>query len=82
MKYIIWTLAEEHALCQALAHCWLKYGVSTVNQDNFRTLIDLAGPGLSEPDSVLSAKGDWRPRTLKSRDARNFIEKNREVLDP
>lgn len=83
MKYIIWTLAEEHALCQALAHAWLKYGVKTVDQDNFRTLIKLAGPDLSkpEPDSVLSTTGDWRTRTLKSRDARNFIEKNREVLE-
>lgn len=80
MKYVIWTPAEEHALCQALAHAWMKYGITTVHQDNFKMLITLAGDSLQEPDSVLAAKGDWRTRTLKSRDARFFIEKHREVL--
>lgn len=71
MQYVIWTQTEEHALCQALAHAWLRYGVTEVHQDHFRTLIRLAAHD----------GGDWRTRTLSSRAARVFIEKHHAVLE-
>jgi hypothetical protein len=67
MKYVIWTMDEEVALCKAIATKWREAGYMEVSTEHFSEVIRLAGAGTGEADS-------WRARVLKSRDARRFIE--------
>jgi hypothetical protein len=74
MNYVIWTTEEEVNLCAAVAAKWRDVGYQTVDPDNYREVIILAAAGRGTAKS-------WRPRTLKSRDARRFIEVRRSTLD-
>lgn len=67
---VIWTTDERLALCKAVASKWLELGFTTVEENHFRQVIDLA-------QTVDQA---WRRRLLTSRDARYFIIRHCETL--
>lgn len=68
--YTVWSMDEEMNLCKAIVARWKEAGYTIVHLDHYREVIEEAAAGTAGPDE---RHVGWRPRTLKSRDARHFM---------
>jgi hypothetical protein len=69
--YTVWSMDEEVNLAKAIVARWREAGYTIVHHDHYREVIEEAAAGTA-PENERHI--GWRPRTLKSRDARRFIQ--------
>lgn len=76
--YTVWSMDEEMNLCKAIVARWREAGYTGVHLDHYREVIEEAAAGTAPANERHEG---WRPRTLKSRDARHFMTIRLQTLE-